>query len=97
MRSLQLQYVIELKKELEKVKSENVEMEEIFAFIEDILRYFDNEEDEEYETNQLMIGIQELSQGYIVKVSKGVNFSCKKYREINEMAMKICIQYYVKY
>ena len=51
-----------------KEKSPNIDEEEIFLLIEDILRYFENNESEDYETNQVMIRIKDLFWGYVVKV-----------------------------
>ena len=43
--------------------------------IEDILKYLKNEEEEEFETNQRLVGMQQLFRGYVVKVWKGSNFN----------------------
>ena len=44
-------FVKELKSKLQKAKTHNIDSEEILSFIEDILRYFDDDDSEEFETN----------------------------------------------
>ena len=51
------------------------------SFIEDILRYVENEEKEEYKMNQQYLGIQNLFRGYIVTDWKRTNFKSVKYRK----------------
>ena len=65
--------------------------------IEDILRYFDGEEEEEYKTNQYMIGMRYLFRGYVVKSQKSVNFAHNNYTKLNKILIKHCIYYYKKY
>ena len=64
--------------------------------MEDILRYLDREEIEEYETNQEMIGIVSLFRGYAVKVWKGIDFSSRKYHCLNKILIEHCVLYYKK-
>ena len=60
---------MKLRNELIKVKLRIINEEEINEFLEDILRYFDEEEDEdEYKTNYHLIRMQELFRRYIIKV-----------------------------
>ena len=40
----------------------------IMSFVEDILRYIENEEDKEYEMNQNLIEMKELFRGYALVV-----------------------------
>ena len=49
---LRRQFVKDLVVELARNKSEEVHVEEIMSFVEDILRYLENDEEEEFETNQ---------------------------------------------
>ena len=42
---------MELVAELARKKSDEIHVEEIMAFVEDILRYLENEQEEEYEIN----------------------------------------------
>ena len=51
-----------------KEKPPNTNEDEIFSFVEDILRYLENDKLEDYKINQKMIGIKDLFQGYIGKV-----------------------------
>ena len=39
------------------VKPDNIDSEETLSFVEDILRYFDDDDSKEYETNQGLISI----------------------------------------
>lgn len=50
----------------------------IMSFCEDILRYLENEEEEEYETNQHFAGMKELFCGYAVIDWEGANLKCTK-------------------
>ena len=50
-------FVNELKSELQKAKLHNVDSEEILSFAKYILRYFDDDDSEEFETNQELIRI----------------------------------------
>ena len=79
-----------------KNKPDNVSTDAIMSFIEDILWYHDNEEEEEYETNQHLVGMQELFRGYVVVVWKGTNFSSTKYNVLNKIVAKKCVEFYVK-
>ena len=79
-----------------KEKLPNIQVKEIFSLIEDILRYFENEESEDYKTNQAIIRMKDLFRGYVVKVQKGINFSSKKYTKLNKIVIKHCVKYYNK-
>ena len=65
---LRKDFILELLCELVKENSDEIGIDTIMAFGEDILRYLEYEEDEEYETNQYLLGMKELFHGYIVKV-----------------------------
>ena len=39
----------------------------IFEMMEDILRYLEDEEDKDYETNQALMEMQHLFRGYAIK------------------------------
>ena len=54
------------------------------------------DKDEDYETNQYLLGIKELFQGYVVKVWIGVNISSDKYRKLNKIVVRKCVEFYVK-
>ena len=68
--------------------------EEIMSFAKDILRYLENEEDEEFEMNQQYAGMQELFRGYVVIDWEGTNFRNEKYEELNKIMIKRCVKYY---
>ena len=74
-----------------KCKNRKVDSEEILSFAEDILRYLENEENEEYETNQYLIGMKKLFRGHAVKSWKGVDFSTIKYKEANKIVAVKCV------
>ena len=68
----------------------------IILFIRDILRYIENEEDKEYETNQNLIGMNELFHRYIVVVQEGMNINSNKYRVLNAIVVRKCVEFYMK-
>ena len=82
---------------LVKNKPKRIHQDEILDIIEDILRYFDSKEEEEYETNQYIIGMRYLFRGYAVKSWKGINFAYNNYTKLNKILIKHCIYYYKKY
>ena len=49
-------------------------------FIEDILKFVENEEEEEYEINQQYAGMLELFRGYVVIDWKATNIKIVKYK-----------------
>ena len=66
------------------------------SFVEDTLWYLENDKDKEYETNQSLIGIKELFRGYVVVVWEGTNLNSKKYRMLNKIVAKKCVEFYMK-
>ena len=50
-RLLWLEFIKKLKEELEKAKPNEIEIDIVYALIEDILRYFDSEIEEDYKIN----------------------------------------------
>ena len=61
------EFVKELLVELQKAKPDDVDSEETLSFIEDILRYFDDEDSEKCESNQGLLGIRETFRGHAVQ------------------------------
>ena len=55
-------------KELLAVKQNKVSVNEIFDMLEDILNFMEDDDIDEYETNQHMVGMRELFRGHVVKV-----------------------------
>ena len=53
-------FIKDLVVKLVKNKPKNISIEIIMSFIEYILQYLENEEEEDNETNQYLIGMQEL-------------------------------------
>ena len=62
------EFITELLIDLVQSNCEEVYINTIMAFGEDILRYLENEDNDEYETSQHLIGMKEVFQGYVVKV-----------------------------
>ena len=71
-------------------------VKEIFEIIEDILRYLENDESNDYETNQGIIGLQHLFRGYAVKVWTDLDFNFSRFNRLNKILIKYCVVYYVK-
>ena len=99
---MKCQETIELRKkliellltELLKQKPVEVNVNEIMAFCEDILRYLEEETEEEYETNQQFVGMKEVFRGHVVKDWQGTNLECKKYFVLNKIIVKHCVFFY---
>jgi len=94
--ALRKQFIKELVIELARNKPKEVHIEEIMSFVEDILRYLENEEEEEYEMNQQCVGMQELFRGYVVRDWEGTNFKSEKYEKLNRISVKRCVEHYDK-
>ena len=76
---LRQEFVKKMLKELCNNRLENIDEEEILSFVEDILRYLEDNSDNEYEINQGILGMKNIFRGYVVKVWKGANFAQNKY------------------
>ena len=76
---LRREFVKKMLKELYNNQLQNIDEEEILSFVEDILRYLEDDSDDEYEINQGILGMKNIFRGYIVKVWKGANFAQNKY------------------
>ena len=77
--------------ELLKQKPVEVNVNEIMAFCEDILRYLEEETEEEYETNQQFVGMKEVFRGHVAQDWQGTNLECKKYFVLNKIIVKHCV------
>ena len=73
---------------------DEVDVNEIMSFCEDILRYLENDLEEEYETNQHHVGMSELFRGYVVLDWKEANFECRKHRKLNKIIVRHSIKFY---
>ena len=78
--------------ELARNKPKEVHIEEIMSFVEDILRYLENEEDEEYEMNQQYVGMQELFRGYVVIDWEGTNLKNERCKKLNRIIVIVTIE-----
>ena len=67
-------FIEELIEDLLKNKPAEVESEEKFNMGEDILVYLEKEDEDEYVTDQRMVGMSSLFRDFATKVWKGVNF-----------------------
>ena len=67
-------FITDLVKELLAVKQNKVSVNEIFDMLEDILNFMEDDDIDEYETNQHMVGMNELFRGHAVKVWKRRRF-----------------------
>ena len=67
------------------------------SFCKDIMRYLENDDDDKYETNQYLAGMKELFRGYLVIDWVRTNMNCKKYRQVNMIIAKQCVEFYNKY
>ena len=78
-------HVKDLIKEMIKNRPSSANINNVFSVIKGMLRYIENNESEEYEVNQGMLGMQELFREYAVKVWKGVDFSKDDYKGLNKI------------
>ena len=93
-RDFRRKFITKLLVELMKKKPTNIEYEELFDMVEDILIYLEDGDKNKYVTNQHMIGIRFLFRRYIVKAWKGVNFLVSTYRNLNRIVVRHCVIYY---
>ena len=87
------EFMQELLSKLLKHKND-IGVNEIMSFCEDILVYLEEDEDAEYETNQQHVGMKELFRGYVIRDWMGINFSTKKYRHVNKIIASECVYFY---
>ena len=90
------EFIKTLLKELTAKCLSTIELDEVLSFMEDILRYLEEDESKEYETNQELLRIQNVFRGYITKVWTGANFSQDKYHKLNKIAVRLCMMHYYK-
>ena len=62
--------------------------------LEDVAIYFDESEEDEYQTSQQCIGIGEIFRGFIVKDWEGADFHCEKYSELNKILVANAVRFY---
>lgn len=83
--------------ELAQKKPKEEHVEAIISFAEDILRYLENDEDEECKMNQQHAGMKELFRGYVAIDWEGTNLKNEKYKKLNRISAKRIIEHYDKY
>ena len=96
MKQLRRVFVKDLLVELVKNKPENISVEIIMSFVEDILWYLENDEEEDCKMNQYLVGMQELFWGFVVIVWEEADLNSKKYSVLNKIVIKKCREFYVK-
>ena len=88
------EFVIDLLQVIIESKDRDSDANKIFEIIKDAHRHL--EEEKEYETNQVIIGMQHLFKRRIIKVQKGVNFNQMKQHSLNITLAKHCALCHVK-
>ena len=81
-KELRKEFLQELIINLIKHKSEQISINDIFDMREDMLMHLKGGEEDEYETNQAIVGMQNLFRGFIIKALKGSNFSVNSYHKL---------------
>ena len=87
-------FVKDLMETLIKNKSKEVNEDKIMSFVEDIMKYAQNEQEGDYKSNQQYVGMQELFRRYIVIDWERTNFGNKKYKDLNKIIVKRCVEFY---
>jgi len=96
IKDMRKEFIKELLVALVKAKPEDISVDLIMSFLEDILRYLDNEEDKDYKMNQQFVGMKELFRGYVVIMWEGTNENSDKYRVMNKIVVNKCVNFYVQ-
>ena len=95
---LRREFMKELVVELVNNKPVNLCEDIIISFMEDIVTHLEDEEEEdECETNQCLIGMKELFRGCVMKMWEGTNVNCNKCKVLNKRVVRRCAEYYLKY
>ena len=69
----------------------------MLAFVDDMLKCIENDEKEDYETNQQYVGMQELFCGHAVIDWEGTILNTKKFKKLNKIIVRKCVEFHVKY
>ena len=75
VRPMQREFIKNLTLDLLNENDANIDDEIILNLIEDIVVYFDDGDEDEYESSQQYIGMMNLFRGFIVKDWEGANFT----------------------
>ena len=98
VRQKQREFIIQLTKQLTKKDNGKIEVKDIFDALEDIVAFFNGEEEEdnkeEFETSQRCIGMKSMFRGYAVRDWKQANFHCTKCTELNKVIMRNAVLFY---
>ena len=73
-----------------KKRPEQHACEDLFDLIEDALAHLEDRDEEEYTTNQHVVGMRYLFRCFIVKTWKGVNFTDTTCRNLNKIVVHYC-------
>ena len=82
--------------QMEQVKLKNVTIDKIMSFIEDVLRYLEDNDSDEHETNQGLVGFRDLFRGCAVRVWSRTDFSDKSCHKLNKAAIRLSVKHYYK-
>ena len=64
---MQHKFIKKTAQDLFRVNKQRIQEETILNMLEDIANFFDNGDEEEYETSQQYISIKEIFRGFVVK------------------------------
>lgn len=73
---------------------DEVDVNEIMSFCEDILQHLENDLEEEHERNQCHAGMSELFRGHIAVDRKETNFECRRHRKLNMIIEQHSVKFY---
>ena len=91
---MQREFIKKTAQDLFTVNVQRIQEETILNMLEDIVNFFDNGDEEEYETSQQYIGMKEIFRGFVVKDWEGSNFNCEKFRELNKVLIVNAVLFY---
>ena len=93
--SMQAEFALALCEDLKKKQKVDVTDSQLRLLINDI-RKFMREDEDDYETNQEIIGIKYFFRGFSIKARKGTHEDKKKYTNLNRIVNQHCMAYYCK-
>ena len=90
-------FIKELLKDLLKEINDQISVDNMFSFGEDAMRYLEYEDNEdECETSQSLIGMKDLFRGHIVKMWFGIDICSNICRSANKVVVRKCVKFYAK-
>ena len=91
---MQREFIKNLTIDLFKENKGRIEDDVILNMIKDIVVYFDDGDDEEYESSQQYVGMRKLFRGFIVKDWIAADFNCEQYSELNKIVIVNAVKFY---